>query len=59
MGFGKDLERATESIEISCDIGRFAFFEQTWLDYLKCIPDVWRVLHNQRDLPAWMREPEM
>lgn len=21
--------------------------------------DVWRVLHSQRDLPAWMREPEM
>ena len=20
--------------------------------------DVWRVLHSQRDLPAWMREPE-
>jgi toxin ParE1/3/4 len=20
--------------------------------------DVWRVLHEQRDLPAWMREPE-
>jgi toxin ParE1/3/4 len=20
--------------------------------------DVWRVLHGQRDLPAWMREPE-
>ncbi|MDK9720969.1 MAG: type II toxin-antitoxin system RelE/ParE family toxin [Rhodospirillales bacterium] len=22
-----------------------------------CI-DVWRVLHGQRDIPAWMREPE-
>ena len=21
--------------------------------------DVWRVLHSQRDLPAWMREPEI
>jgi toxin ParE1/3/4 len=21
--------------------------------------DVWRVLHGQRDVPAWMREPEM
>ncbi len=21
--------------------------------------DVWRVLHSQRDLPTWMREPEM
>lgn len=21
--------------------------------------DVWRVLHGQRDIPAWMREPEM
>jgi toxin ParE1/3/4 len=20
--------------------------------------DVWRVLHNQRDIPAWMQEPE-
>lgn len=20
--------------------------------------DVWRVLHGQRDIPAWMREPE-
>lgn len=20
--------------------------------------DVWRVLHEQRDIPAWMREPE-
>lgn len=21
--------------------------------------DVWRVLHNQRDIPAWMQEPEI
>ncbi len=21
--------------------------------------DVWRVLHSQRDLPVWMREPEI
>ncbi len=21
--------------------------------------DVWRVLHGQRDIPAWMREPEI
>lgn len=21
--------------------------------------DVWRVLHAQRDIPAWMREPEL
>jgi toxin ParE1/3/4 len=21
--------------------------------------DVWRVLHGQRDIPAWMQEPEM
>ena len=21
--------------------------------------DVWRVLHGQRDVPAWMREPEV
>lgn len=21
--------------------------------------DVWRVLHGQRDVPAWMREPEL
>ncbi|MDP3135974.1 MAG: type II toxin-antitoxin system RelE/ParE family toxin [Burkholderiaceae bacterium] len=21
--------------------------------------DVWRVLHGQRDIPAWMREPEV
>jgi toxin ParE1/3/4 len=20
--------------------------------------DVWRVLHGQRDIPAWMQEPE-
>ena len=21
--------------------------------------DVWRVLHNKRDIPAWMQEPDM
>lgn len=28
--------------------------------YVECAQhiDVWRVLHGQRDIPAWMREPE-
>lgn len=29
--------------------------------YVECADhiDVWRVLHGQRDIPAWMREPEV
>lgn len=32
----------------------YLVFYVEWTDHI----DVWRVLHGQRDIPAWMQEPE-